>query len=199
MAPRKPAAKKKLAKKPVDQRDPRSVELGKTFGFQPGNAFWKARASHGVDKIFTSVVFLAEACQEYFDWVEANPLMEGKAFAYEGDISIGSVPKMRAMTVGSLCIFLGISRSTWYDYVKGNHGADYSDTCRSVEAVIREQKFGGAAAGLLNANIIGRDLGLVDKKEVSGPDGGPIQTITTEMTAQQAAEAYADTLRDIEP
>lgn len=32
--------------------------------------------------------------------------------------------------------------------------------------------------------------------EITGKDGGPIRTITTEMTAQEAAEAYADTLND---
>ena len=33
-------------------------------------------------------------------------------------------------------------------------------------AVIRTQKFEGASAGLLNANIIARDLGLSDKTEL---------------------------------
>jgi phage terminase small subunit len=31
---------------------------------------------------------------------------------------------------------------------------------------------------------------------VTGGDGGPVRTITTEMTAQEAAEAYADTLNN---
>lgn len=43
-----------------------------------------------------------------------------------------------------------------------------------------------------------RDYG--DKKVVehTGPDGGPIKTISGEMTPQEAAEAYADTLRAAE-
>lgn len=32
--------------------------------------------------------------------------------------------------------------------------------------------------------------------EHTGPNGGPIRTITTSMTPQEAAEAYADTLND---
>jgi hypothetical protein len=37
-----------------------------------------------------------------------------------------------------------------------------------------------------------------DRKAVthSGPSGGPVQMISTTMTPQQAAEAYADTLND---
>lgn len=46
-----------------------------------------------------------------------------------------------------------------------------------AEAVIYEQKFTGAAADLLNPNIIARDLGLADKKELSG---GLALTVTPE-------------------
>jgi hypothetical protein len=35
-----------------------------------------------------------------------------------------------------------------------------------IKETIYEQKFTGAAAGFLNANIISRDLGLIDKKDV---------------------------------
>ena len=62
---------------------------------------------------------------------------------------------------------------------------------------IREQKFVGAAADFLNASIISRDLGLADKREISGPNGGPIEEVTTEMTPEQAAEVYAR-MRDAE-
>ncbi len=40
-----------------------------------------------------------------------------------------------------------------------------------IDNVIRSQKFAGAAADLLNANIIARDLGLKDQKELSGNVG----------------------------
>ena len=44
--------------------------------------------------------------------------------------------------------------------------------------IIRTQKFTGAAAYMLNANIIARDLGLANKEELSGPNGKPITTKT---------------------
>jgi hypothetical protein len=78
------------------------------------------------------------------------------------------------MTIMGLCICLDISHDTWLAYKAKN---DFSGVTTRVEAIIWVQKFTGAAADLLNPNIIARDLGLQDKqsKEISGPDGGPIK------------------------
>lgn len=138
-----------------------------------GNQFWKARSSHGRAPIFPSPDALWEACTEYFEWVEANPLWEDKLVSYQGVTVHEPVAKMRAMTIGGLCIFLDIDETTWRAY-----GAkkDFSPVTTRAERIIRDQKFSGAAADLLNANIIARDLGLADKSELTGKDGGPIET-----------------------
>jgi hypothetical protein len=138
-----------------------------------GNQFWKARSSHGRNPIFASPDALWEAACEYFEWIEANPLWEAKAFAHQGVVTIERLPKMRAMTLGGLCLFLDIGRRTWDEYAGRE---DFLPVTRAIDAVIRDQKFSGAAADLLNANIIARDLGLADKSEFSGKDGGPIET-----------------------
>ncbi len=139
-------------------------------GAPHGNQFWKARSKHGRDKIFGSTTALWEACQEYFEWVDANPLMERKVFStgLKAD-----VPKMRAMTIGGLCIFLDIDQSTWGAWRKEK---DFSPVVAHVDEIIRTQKFTGAAADLLNSNIIARDLGLTDKQDHahSGPDGAAL-------------------------
>jgi hypothetical protein len=57
---------------------------------------------------------------------------------------------------------LHIDFTTWEDYRKRN---DFIHITREIEEIIKDQKFAGAAADLLNANIIARDLGLSDKKE----------------------------------
>ncbi|AVX04227.1 terminase, small subunit [Maritalea myrionectae] len=137
-----------------------------------GNSFWKARSSHGRKPIFESPDQLEKACQEYFDWVEANPLYEIKPFNTKGGIVQEPVAKMRAMTIAGLCIFLDIGQTTWSEY-KANK--DFAGVITQVEDIIRTQKFAGAAADLLNPNIIARDLGLADKKEHSGPEGGPME------------------------
>lgn len=160
-----------------------------------GNQFWKVRSSHGRNPIFKSPEELWASCVEYFDWVEENPLLEDKAFAYEGDVTHESMAKMRAMTLGGLCIFLDISRRSWGEY---RQRKDFLPICEQVEEIIRDQKFGGAAAGLLNANIIARDLGLAERQEHTGKDGGPIQTeeLNDMETARRVAFILAKGLKD---
>lgn len=135
-----------------------------------GNQFWKARSKHGRDKIFASADLLWQACQEYFQWVENNPLMEAKPFSFQGSSWIESVPKMRAMTKAGLCFFLSIDETTFNRWRDGED-QDFRRVTREAEHVIYQQKFAGAAADLLNANIIARDLGLADKKDHTSSDG----------------------------
>ena len=127
-----------------------------------GNEFWKARAKHGRDKILGDPEVLWEECQGYFEWVRDNPLMEARPFAYQGEVTMANVPRMRAMTLEGLCLYLGMGRQTWRDR---RNDKDLSEVVTRVEEIIRAQKFEGAAADLLNPNIIARDLGLADKQE----------------------------------
>lgn len=137
-----------------------------------GNQFWKARSSHGRKPIFPDPETLEAACEEYFEWVEANPLWEDKVTSWQGINKHEPIAKMRAMTLDGLWLFLDIGKQTWYDYAARK---EFSDVITRVEKAIRSQKFAGAAADLLNANIIARDLGLADKQEHTGADGGPVQ------------------------
>ena len=66
------------------------------------------------------------------------------------------------MTVSGLCIFLDIDLTTWVAYRRRQ---GFTHITGQVDDIIRTQKFEGAAADLLNANIIARELGLVDKAE----------------------------------
>ncbi len=136
-----------------------------------GNRFWEARSSHGRNPKFESPEALWAACCEYFEWVEANPLYEVKAFAFQGTVTQESLPKLRAMTISGLCIFLDITRQTWgtFRVMEG-----FSDITTRAEEIIYDQKFSGAAADLLNANIIARDLGLKEQSQVEDvtPDKG---------------------------
>lgn len=136
-----------------------------------GNRFWTARSSHGREPIFENSDELWAACCEYFDWVEGNPLWEDKLVTFQGSASHEPVAKMRAMTLDGLCIFLDVDRKTWDNY---RDREDFFQVTSRVDQIIRTQKFQGAAADLLNPNIIARDLGLADKAEVAGNGGGPL-------------------------
>lgn len=138
-----------------------------------GNEFWKARSSHGRNPIFPSQDALWDAASEYFAWVEENPLWEDKVTSFQGANTHEPIAKMRAMTISGLCIFLDIARSTWDEY---RASKDFSGIVTRVEEIIRTQKFEGASADLLNANIIARDLGLADKQDMSGSVSVTIQS-----------------------
>ncbi|WP_414465297.1 DNA-packaging protein [Klebsiella michiganensis] len=154
-----------------------------------GNRFWEARSSHGRNPKFDSPDALWRACCEYFEWVEKHPLYESKAFSYQGEVTVATLPKMRAMTIAGLCLFLDITHDTWRNY-KANE--DLFGVVSRAERVIYDQKFSGAAADLLNANIIARDLGLKDvsAQEITGANGGPI--VTSEMSPEEAASRYKE-------
>lgn len=137
--------------------------------FLPGNRFWEARSSHGANPKFENAADLWDACCQYFEWNENNPLYEAKAFAYEGCVTVESLPLMRAMTIGGLCLFLDIAESTWRKWKADR--SDLSAVITRAEAIIFKQKFEGASANLLNANIISRDLGLADKQDHTSSDG----------------------------
>ena len=135
-------------------------------GAPKGNQFWKARSSHGRKPKFSDPDQIWQGALEYFQWVEDNPLYEVKPFAYQGKVIQEKVPKMRAMTMMGLCNFLDIGESTWDEYRKRE---GFTEVCTQVERYLRQQKFEGASADLLNHAIIARDLGLADtsKSEVS--------------------------------
>ncbi|MCI5040035.1 MAG: DNA-packaging protein [Donghicola eburneus] len=158
-----------------------------------GNRFWEARSSHGANPKFKHATDLWDACLEYFAWVEDNPLQEAKLAQNKGEPKVVSMNKMRAMTIGGMCVFLDISEATWYEWRKKRK--DLSEVITRVEQVIRTQKFEGAAADLLNPSIIARDLGLSDRKELTGTDGGPIKTEEVGAAGAKLA-AYLDAIAE---
>ncbi len=164
---------------------------------KPGVPYWLMRdPSFRVRRIFESADDLIDAAGLYFEWARTNPI--------EVQVWGGNPPaphpefKERALTLQGLCYFLNIETKTWVEWRRERE--DLKEAITEIDKVIHTQKFEGAAVGLFNAQLIQRDLGLADAHTVSGPDGGPIRmdnrTITTEMTAKEAAEAYAATLRD---
>jgi len=152
-----------------------------------GNQFWKQRSSHGRKPIFDDPVKLWEACCEYFQWVEDNPLLEEKIFPYMGENTRVDIHKMRAMTLTALRVFIDMTAETWSQYKRRK---DFTEVVSRVEEIIYAQKFEGASSGMLNANIIARDLGLADKKEVGSDPEKPVVVIASEMPADQATALY---------
>lgn len=148
-----------------------------------GNQFWKARSTHGRKPIFKTPEELWSASCEYFQWVENNPLWEEKLFSYMGEVTRDTIYKMRAMTISGMCLFLDISEDTWANYRRKQ---DFTEVCTQVENVIYNQKFAGAAADLLNGNIIARDLGLRDRQEINLSSGDTLMRVLQESEADDS-------------
>jgi len=129
-----------------------------------GSKFWLARSSHGRNPKFKAPDDLWNAACEYFQWAEDNPLQEDRPFAYQGKVIHDPVNKMRAMTLEGLCLYLDIVNSTWLNYKKKDN---FLTVTTKIENVIKSQKFAGAAADLLNPNIIARDLGLKEHTQTT--------------------------------
>lgn len=153
---------------------------------QPGFFFWEPGqpAREGRPRIFQSPQDLWASAVDYFNWTMANPLYEERAASDDGSPTTIEIRKVRAMTIGGLCVFLGIDPITWKNY---REREEYFRVISAVEQVMRTQKFEAAAAGLLNANLISRDLGMADKHQFGGdPDNptpvalGPIQLVPVE-------------------
>lgn len=143
-----------------------------------GKSYWTFREKHGRDPIFKSPDDLWKQCRAYFQWVEENPLKEEKVFHSQGEITRTEVSKMRAMTIEGMCLYLGIDVSTWHNY---RNREDFFGVTTRAEAIIYAQKFEGASADLLNSNIIARDLGLKDRKELSGGLNVNVSELTDEQ------------------
>lgn len=133
-----------------------------------GNQFWKLRSKHGRDKLFETPELLWQSACEYFQWCDENPLKEEKLFHYQGEVKSKDISKLRAYTLTGLCLYLDCTEDYFRSFKSQDRKKekDFITVITRIERVIFNQKFTGASADLLNANIISRDLGLIDKKEV---------------------------------
>lgn len=168
-------------------------------------SFWKVtRDKVGRPPKFATPEELAEACAEYFQWVEDNPLKEAKFYQSDGVPGTHDMNRMRVMHIGALTTFIGVGRQTWYqwkDPSDARYRPEYADIIKWAEETIQGQQLEGASGGQLNANIISRLLGLADKKEHSGPGGGDIPisdtTSKTEL-ARMIAFALKEGLKEVD-
>lgn len=163
--PRKKSAAKAIPKAYIKKK--RIDRQNKTYGHQPWYSIVKNPT--GPMPAYTPDTLWAKFI-DYMEWNEKNPLMEAEARAVSNgmnmgsDIEIISIPKMRAMTIRGFCMYAGVVFDTFMKWRRGDlQQGNLKYVCEVISDIIHTQKFEGAAAGLLNALIISRDLGLVDK------------------------------------
>lgn len=134
-----------------------------------GNKFWQRRSEHGRNKLFATPELMWEAACEYFDWVDNNPWLKHEAIK-SGELAgtTMTIETQRPYTLHALCLYLDCSSSYFRSFKSTlkEKDQDFLTVINKIEETIYNQKYEGASVGAFNANIIARDLGLADKKEV---------------------------------
>ena len=116
---------------------------------------------------------LWEAATGYFDHIEKKGKWYKQDFIRGGDLA-GTKVEIECVapfTLIGLCNYLGIVLQTFLNYSCKEGYEEYHEVCARIKQIIEQHKFEGAAVGVFNAAIIARDLGLVDKKDLTSSDG----------------------------
>jgi len=132
----------------------------------------------GRPRLFSRPIDLKNACDEYFAWCIENPLMETDYRGKDADQVL--LPHPRPFTLSGLMVYLGTSEKYWQTFrhtMEEQKHDEFLYIITHVEQTMRSQKFEYAATGFFNANIISRDLGLIDKTDITS-GGESISPIT---------------------
>lgn len=114
------------------------------------------------------------AWEEYFRWCDENPWMKNEAVK-SGDSAgmIIQVPTPRPYSEMGFIAYHGLGENYLNQLSKSVETGETEEkrqlswVLTRMRAKCRAQKFEGATVGAFNANIIARDLGMVDKKDIT--------------------------------
>jgi len=136
-----------------------------------GNKYWQLAdpACLGKPRLFPTPTDLWNACKPYFEWVDENPIIKESTSTSAKGSYHNTEPLQRPYTWMGLFVFLGVC-----DLDRYRDKEEFAPIYTHIGNIIRNQKFEGATAGIFNANIIARDLGLKDHSDITS-NGNQIQ------------------------
>ena len=115
---------------------------------------------------------LAEEFGKYAQWCKDNPLVAHTRVDYAKGFSDTTDERPRMVSIDGFLVYLGCSDCWWSQLSNGKRGDEFSRVKDGIKKYCELSQKEQAAAGLLNANIISRLLGLADKKEVEAKGDG---------------------------
>jgi hypothetical protein len=130
---------------------------------------YKMRHPGGRPRKYTPETLWKSACG-YFDWCNAHPWIKHEAIKSGQNVgTLVGIPTVIPYTIEGLCTYCGVSEN----FLRANRQIDneLSTVIEEIYRVVETQQFTGAAVGAFNANIIARKLGLVEKTNISTPEG----------------------------
>lgn len=139
--------------------------------YDPNAQYWSKRP--GKDRVFQTPADLMDAAIEAFTWLHTHPKRKQVIFHNKGAITKTYETLERPFSIHAVAMCMGISLQCLNGY---RERPEFAEALAWIDGVIYTQKFEGAAVGTLNANFIARDLGMADRSEVTGKDGGPLKT-----------------------
>ena len=124
---------------------------------------------------------------KYVDDTKSSPKHENVLVHKTGEIHL--VPKERPLTWWGFENWLNrkgvICNLSSYEHNENKSYDEYLPIITRIKREIYEDKYDGATAGLYQHNIIARDLGLVDKKQVSANVKSEISDLTDEQLQER--------------
>jgi hypothetical protein len=119
---------------------------------------------------------LYELFEDYVKWCKSNPRIENILVHKSAEVI--PVEREQPLTWKGFEMYLfdhGIVYDlSAYEINREGNYTEYSPIIRTIKNKIYNDKFSGASVGIYQHNIIARDLGLVDKKEVKADIDAPI-------------------------
>lgn len=131
------------------------------------NLFVPFNAKVGRPRKFANPQALLKAFHDYLEDRKSRPLVS-KESEY-GDVGESSISKTREkmknhpLSIVDFCVYLGCSRNWWNELP-----SEFLGVKNRISDYIFSYQLKGAETGEFNANIVARELGLADKKEITG-------------------------------
>lgn len=142
---------------------------------EQGNKYYKLRSKDGRNKVFESAKDLNTEIENYFN-EKSNSFINKPDIIKSGE-SAGANIQMRIddfPTKEELAIYLGFAKWESLKNYK-EYSDDFLEVITWAETVIYNWKLKYTAIGVLNANIIARDLGITDRQDLT-TDGQKISS-----------------------
>lgn len=120
---------------------------------------------------------------KYTEWAKANPIKVKDWVGKDGDEVIREKEIPLTFKGFEVWLFENQVINDMGDYEKnsGKRYTKYSPILTHIKRICYTHKFNGAAAGIFNQNIICRELGLMEKTQISGDSENPIAVKITGM------------------
>lgn len=131
---------------------------------------------------------------KYFEWAESNALKAAESSSFQGRTYQDEVNKPRVFTFNGLRLFCGWSRCAMEKWKKE---PGFSEVMEFIESVIYEQKFQLAANGVINASLIGKELGLDQSPQINVSASAESSAAISDVSAEEVKEAVLDILEKI--